>query len=76
MVKVVKSEPETPNIEHLKRVATETIKRAGYLTRTDFFNIMDAAGHQNQDVILSVLKQNPRIEITDRGFTWLKEVKA
>jgi len=64
---------DDPNIEHLKRVATETIKRAGYLTRKDFFNIMDAAGHQNQDVILNVLKQIPRAKVTDKAVSWLKE---
>lgn len=67
---------EDPNIKHLKRIATESIKRAGYLTRTDLFNIMYVAGHQNQDVILDMLKQNTQVEITDKGFKWLKEAKA
>jgi hypothetical protein len=73
---LVNQEEDNPQVEHLRRVATETIKRAGTITKTDFYNIMDAAGHRNQDVILSILKQTPQIQINEGNFKYIHEDEA
>ena len=67
---------EDPNIKHLKKMAETQLQRARYMTKLDFFIFMYEAGHHNRDIILQTLKQNPRIEVTDKGFKWLKEDKT
>jgi len=64
---------DDPNTQHLRRVAETQLKRAGFMTRPDFFSFMDAAGHRDQDVILAILGQDRCIEASDRGFRWVGE---
>lgn len=66
---------ESPNIEHLRRIAYGVLRRAGYLTKVDFYNIMFEAGHQDRDAILALLKGDPRIEFTDGGIRWIKKAQ-
>jgi len=67
---------EDPNIKHLKKMAETQLQRTGYMTRTDFFNFMYEAGHQNQDVVSAIVKRIPGIKEESGGFRWVGEDKT
>jgi hypothetical protein len=69
-VSIVSTDPEEePNVNHLRRVARELVKRNGSMKLNVFYSSLDAAGH-SRNAVDAVMRRDQALEFALDSVMW------